>query len=266
MAIVLVGALIIFGVTKMVSTDRSYKDLVREMKSKTFGNRWIAAYELSKRINSSKVPEEDIPWLIENLEEVYQGAKDPRTKEFIVVAMGALNRPETIEFQHKVLDVNDGKLNFHALVALGNMKNPVGADWEKVMKFLSSPDAGLQQAAILALATHKVLAAKQDISVFLTSPSRSLKYASALALINYKDERALPVLNEILLIPTKDRQVKDTAELDANEVVGLKLNILHAVQREKWNSVNDTLQKLAANNDNKKVSLKAQEVLKLLKN
>jgi len=30
-AIVLVGALIIFGVTKMISTDHSYKDLVNEI-------------------------------------------------------------------------------------------------------------------------------------------------------------------------------------------------------------------------------------------
>src|SRR5690606_15943635 len=88
--IVLVGALIIFGVTKMLSADRSYKDLVRELHSKTFGNRWVAAYELSKLISSSQIPEEDVPWLIANLTELYKGAQDSRTRDFIVVAMGAL--------------------------------------------------------------------------------------------------------------------------------------------------------------------------------
>ena len=47
-AIVLVGVLIVFGVTKMLSTERTHRDLIREMHSKTFGNRWVAAYELSK--------------------------------------------------------------------------------------------------------------------------------------------------------------------------------------------------------------------------
>ena len=37
-AIVLIGSLIIFGVTKMLQTDRGYRDLVRELHSKTFGN------------------------------------------------------------------------------------------------------------------------------------------------------------------------------------------------------------------------------------
>src|SRR5690606_8381485 len=90
-AIVLVGALIIFGVTKMLSADRSYKDLVREMHSKTFGNRWIAAYELSKLISSSNIPTEDIPWLVGNLSELYHSAQDNRTRDFIVVALGALD-------------------------------------------------------------------------------------------------------------------------------------------------------------------------------
>jgi Sec-independent protein translocase protein TatA len=79
-AIVLVGALIIFGITKMLSTERSYKDLVQEMQSKTFGNRWIAAYELSKQIISEQIPEEEKPWLVENLADIYKNTPDPRTK------------------------------------------------------------------------------------------------------------------------------------------------------------------------------------------
>ena len=69
-AIVLIGSLIIFGVTKMLTTDRGYKDLVRELHSKTFGNRWIAAFELSKVISANGVPEDEVPWLVENLEDL----------------------------------------------------------------------------------------------------------------------------------------------------------------------------------------------------
>jgi hypothetical protein len=37
-AIVLVGALVIFGINKMLTTERTYKDLVGELNSKTFGS------------------------------------------------------------------------------------------------------------------------------------------------------------------------------------------------------------------------------------
>ena len=89
LAIVLIGSLIIFGITKMLQNDRGYKDLVRDLHSKTFGNRWVAAFELSKVISSKSV-KEDIPWLIENLDDLYESAVDTRTKNFIIVALGSL--------------------------------------------------------------------------------------------------------------------------------------------------------------------------------
>src|SRR5690606_19382039 len=89
-ATVLVGALIIFGVTKMLSTGKNHRDLIEEMNSKTFGNRWVAAYELSKFLASERIPKEDMPWVIENLAHVYTGTIDPRTRNFVVLALGSL--------------------------------------------------------------------------------------------------------------------------------------------------------------------------------
>ena len=53
-AIILVGALIVFGVMKLLSNERSHRDLINELHSKTFGNRWVAAYELSKVLSTTK--------------------------------------------------------------------------------------------------------------------------------------------------------------------------------------------------------------------
>lgn len=89
-AIVLVGGLIIFGVTKMLSSGKNHRDLIDEMNSKTFGNRWVAAYELSKFLASSKIPKEDMPWVIENLSKVYRETVDSRTRNFVVLALGSL--------------------------------------------------------------------------------------------------------------------------------------------------------------------------------
>ena len=93
LAIVIVGALIIFGVTKMLSSGKNHRDLIEEMNSKTFGNRWVAAYELSKFLASSKIPKEDMPWVIENLSKVYYESVDARTRNFVVLALGSLKNP-----------------------------------------------------------------------------------------------------------------------------------------------------------------------------
>ncbi len=265
-AIVLVAALIIFGVTKMVSTERSYKDLVREMNSKTFGNKWIAAYELSKQITASQIPQDEMPWLITNLREVFESAKDLRTKEFIVVAMGALRNPDTSEFLLNSLKEKDGKINFHALVALGNIKPPLILDWAPVEAFLGSKDKGLQQTAMLALATHKVVSAQAKIRPFLKHDEQTLRYSAALGLLNFQDEEALPVLKEILLIKTLGENRQIEGPLNGNDVLGLKLNILDLVRKSGWTKLNSTFQKMIDQKDNKKVSLRAEEVLKLLKN
>lgn len=133
-AIIVVGALIIFGVTKMLSTDRSYKDLVNELHSKTFGNRWIAAYELSKQISTKRIPVEDVPWLVSNLSDVYSEAVDPRTRDFIIVALGALKSELALPLILKGLEDKDPNVKFHSMVALGNMPENFQIDWERVIR------------------------------------------------------------------------------------------------------------------------------------
>lgn len=81
-AIILVAGLIIFGASKLLFTERSYKDLVYEMRSKTFGNRWVAAFELSKVLASSTIPKEEIPELLQELSEIYKTSQDPEPKIF----------------------------------------------------------------------------------------------------------------------------------------------------------------------------------------
>ena len=118
---------------------------------KLLGNRWVAAFELSKLISSSQIPKEEIPWLITNLKEIYSGAKDPRTRQFTVVAAGALQNETSSEFYLRLaLNDEDEKVRFHAIVALGNM--PRGVPFSArtaVLAYLDSKDNGIVQAAAL---------------------------------------------------------------------------------------------------------------------
>ena len=270
-AIVLVGALIIFGVTKMVSTDRSYKDLVREMQSKTFGNRWVAAYELSKLISAKQIPSEEIPWLIENLSDIYDSSKDSRTKDFIVASLGALEHPKALNLLDKVVATSEKKMegdaHFYALAALGNYSKDIKFDWDKVITFLDSDDEGLQQAAILALANHRVPQAQSRLEKFLNHETLGLRYSAAMGLIYYKSQKALPELRRILLRSPPQMKKGERAEtaFGPNDLQALRLNILHVLRSEKWTALNDVLRRLTKNEANKKLALRSQEILNQLK-
>lgn len=269
-AIVLVGALIIFGVTKMLSSERSYKDLVNELQSKTFGNKWVAAYELSKQINSSQIPEAEYPWLIQNLTEAYKGAVDPRTKGFIVAAMGSLKTDLALPmFQVSIADP-DLDVQFHTIVALANSRKGINFDWKPVLNILNLTGdeyLSIKQAAILTLATHRVLEAQVPIQKLLSDSNPLLRYSAATGLINYKDEVALPVLVNILNMSyPKSGEIVLPPALDSKQISDLKLGVLMAVKSNNWNKLNNAILDMAQKDQDTSLALKAKELLKELKN
>ncbi len=263
-AIVLVGALIIFGVTKMLSSGKDHRDLIEEMNSKTFGNRWVAAYELSKFLASSKIPKEDMPWVIENLSKVYYESVDSRTRNFVVLALGSLNNPLSLNVLNKALEDQDPQVKFNAVVALGNMdKNPT-IDLAKVEAlFQQNEDVGLKQVALFTLASHQYPKTEELALPLLTSEEKTMRYAAATVLIHYKRPEAIPVIAEISQLKYDN---KTPGELNGAQVEGLKTNMLEQIEKSKWNELTGIVEKLEANDGNIRVETKAKLVLKVLKN
>lgn len=262
-AIILVGALIIFGVTKMLSTDRSYKDLVRELHSKTFGNRWVAAYELSKLISTSQIPEEDIPWLVGNLNELYKAAQDARTRDFIVVAMGALDSDLTLPLLAHAINDQDSNVRFHAIVALSGSELGVRLNRATILNLLDLEDEAVKQAAIFALAMHQIPEAEEKFVTLHNESPVSIRYAAATALIAYKNLAARETLEEILSMSSRP-----SADAAFNEikVVGLKVNILKALRKYQWNVLNELIERLLLVEQNLTVVSEMRETLNELKN
>jgi hypothetical protein len=266
-AIVLVGALIIFGVTKMLSSERSYRDLVDELQSKTFGNKWVAAYELSKQINSSQIPREEFPWLIQNLSEAYKNSIDPRTRGFIVAAVGSLRSEIGAPLIESAFSDQDSEVRFHAVVSLANLPKGSLFNFSPVMEILKGKDDLLKQVAILALATHKVESAKQLIADLLQDSNPLIKYSAATALINFNDERTLPTLREILKLEYPKNGTKVVPpSLDIKQTSDLKIGVLSAIEKNKWNKLNDAILELSLNDPDPSIALKAKDVLNMLKN
>ena len=265
-AIVLIGALIVFTLSKMLSSERSYKDLVDELHSKTFGNKWVAAYELSKQINNSQIPEAEYPWLVANLTEAYKESIDSRTRGFIIAAVGSLKNSETLPLITVALKDSSPEVKFHAIVALSNLPKGIHMDWSVVTEFILSDDDLLKQAAVLTLATHHVNEALPLIRSVLQNSNSLLKYSAANALINFQDEAAIPTLKEILELnyPAKTERVAPP-RLDAEQIADLKLSILLSLQKNNWKKLNDSVLVLSEKDQNSAISLKAKEVLNFLK-
>ena len=259
-AIILIAGLIIFGASKLLFSERSYKDLVSEMSSKTFGNRWIAAFELSKLLASSSIPQNEIPALVEDLTQIYKTTDDVRTKDFLIVAIGTLKNESSLPLLAFVLkNEKDPNILFHAIIALGNMPPGIAFDFKSLIGFLDSPDVALNQAAILALASHQVSEANPKIETFLTSQELSLKYSSAIALIHLKNPKVILVINEIF-------DLKTHKGFTPEQIAGLKLNALNEIQKIRWEEFKNKVDFLSRNEENLMVKAKALEFLNQLNN
>ena len=263
-AIVLVGAFIIFGVTKMLSSGKDHRDLIEEMNSKTFGNRWVAAYELSKFLASSKIPKEDLPWVIENLSKVYYESIDARTRNFVVLALGSLNNPLSLNVLNKALEDQDPQVKFNAVVSLGNMAKDVTIDLTKVEALLQQEeDPGLKQVALFTLASHQYPKTEALALPLLNSSEKTLRYAAATVLIGFKNPAAIDTINEISALGYDNRT---PGELNGAQVEGIKTNLLENIEKSKWNDLLRIVEKMEASDGNVRVQTKAKQVLKVLKN
>lgn len=263
-AIVLVGALIIFGVTKMLSSGKNHRDLVEEMNSKTFGNRWVAAYELSKFLAAQKIPAEDMPWVIENLSNVYKDSVDSRTRNFVVLALGSLNNPLSLKVLNAALEDQDPQVKFNAVVSLGNMSKGSDIQWDKVEALLQQDqDLGLKQVTLLTMAAHQRPNTEEEALSLLKSPERTIRYAAATVLIQNKNREAIPLLEEILNLRY---DVAKAGELNGAQVESLKVNVLENLEKSKWNDLSAVVKKVEQDDTNVRVTTKAKQVLKVLKN
>lgn len=270
--LILGAVLIIYGVTKMLSSERNYQDLLQEMRSKTFGNKWVAAYELSKVINSSQIPESEMPQLLTDLKEIYESTDDVRTQEFIVATAAKINHPLALTIIHMGLDHVSPKIKFHGVVALGNRPGNI-VDLglrQKLIQMLKTEDEVLQQAIILVLGVHIFEEGREILRPFLQSPSRMIRYAAATSLMGIQEAEALPFLQEILLLPPAPMGPKENKILKNGlnniQIANLKINVLKSYQKRPWEKLNPTLERVADFESNEAVKIIAKEILIQLKN
>lgn len=258
LAVVLVGILVIFGVTKMLANNQTHRELVKELRSKTFGNRWVAAFELSKLVAGQKIPKTEVPQLVEDLADLYQKTPDLRTRNFIVIALGSLKHPKTLPTLELAAGDPDPEISFNAIVSLGNLPPEIIPDWSKLVPKLESPDEGIRHAAVLALASKKAPMAQELIEPKLNDPAISVRYGAALALVPYHSPVAAPLIQKILMMETHP-------QFNNIKLQKIQLNLISAIGREGWMAFRPHLETLAKKTRDLRVETTAKKALNLLK-
>jgi HEAT repeat protein len=203
---------------------------------------------------------------VENLTLAYKDSVEPRTRGFIIAALGALRTELALStFQLALQDI-DTDVKFHAVVSLANQNKGIVFNWAATIELLKSKEAILRQASTLALATHQVPEAETPIRGLLRDENVTVRYAAATGLIAFKDEVAKDTLVEILSLkyPAASERVAPPA-LDVKQITDLKLSVLITLEKYNWKILNNTILEVAEMDSNLSVATKAKEVLNLLK-
>lgn len=272
--IVLLSIVLVAGITRMLSTEKGYVNLVEELSDKTFGNRWVAAFELSKYLASSQIPKEDIPWLENKLMDIYKNSSnDPRTRNFLILAAGSLRGSDSLKLLEIALEDSDQEVLFAAVSSLANFTTiPNSFNWNRVLEIAKGEilkDEVLQQTAIVVLTHHEkevvIPLLKENI---LKSESKNLKDVSAIALMHFNLWDGFNRIEQLLKMNYNQDQnaIEQSLNVEAN-----KINVIQAAKAliEKNISLPQSFLSILAdvekNDQNVQVKTRAKEVLLMLK-
>jgi HEAT repeat protein len=205
-----------------------------------------------------------MPWVIENLSQVYRESVDARTRNFVVLALGSLNNPLSLPVLNTALEDQDPQVKFNAVASLGNMSQGSAIDWTKLEALLNQEtDPGLRQVALLTIAAQKRPNTQEKALSFLNSSEKTLRFAAAIILTNFHDKNAVPVLEEIF---GQRYDVSKAGELNGAQIEGIKVNALENIEKSKWNDLTKMVETVESQDTNVRVTTKAKQVLKVLKN
>jgi HEAT repeat protein len=210
---------IFFLGTLALQHPKSASQYLEELKSDSTSRRWQAAYELSRMLNQGEKIQFDEA-LRAQLVQTFADSKkdDPRIRQYLALVLGRLKESSAVAVLSDGVHDDNADVRIYSLWALGNIEDPKGG--EAAMAALSDTDATVQRMAVGALSAMRYAPAKFPLEKNLESPNTALKYDSAVALARLKDEKAIPVLLEMLDLKStepKDAELVQSAKIAAVE-------------------------------------------------
>ena len=198
---VCVAVFVIFGLVAGESKGpKDYLDLVR---TGSANQRWQAAFELAKELQAKKDPALAEPAFAALLLDTFGQAKndDPRVRRYLALALGRLGNPSAVPVLLETVAApagaeDDAETRIYAMWALGAIGDEAAVP--ELVRLASDADPGIRKSALHALGAFATDDARRTLAAGLDDAVEDVRWNAALGLARQKDERAAPVLLQML--------------------------------------------------------------------
>ena len=198
---VCVAVFVIFGL--VAGESKGPKDYLNEVRTGSANQRWQAAFELAKELQAGKDPALADPAFAALLLDTFTQAKtdDPRVRRYLALALGRLGNakavPVLLETVAAPTDAEgDAETRIYAVWALGAIGDEAAVPG--LVHLAGDTDAGLRKSALHALGAFATDDARRTLAAGLDDAVEDVRWNAALGLARQKDERAAPVLLQML--------------------------------------------------------------------
>lgn len=208
--------------TLALQHPKTAEQYLQELKSDSTSKRWQAAFELSRMLSQGEKIQFDDN-LRGQLVQTFTEAKkdDPRIREYLALVLGNLKEKTAVPVLSEAIQDESNDVKIYSLWALGNIEDPAGGP--AALQGMSDPDLEVQRMAVGAVSSLKYAPARFALEKNLTSDSQGLRYDSAVALARLKEEKAIPILMDMLKLKADGGpgdQIIESAKLAAIEGAG----------------------------------------------
>lgn len=181
---------------------------LEELRGDSTEKRWQSAYELSRMLAQGETIQFDDKLKGELVDAYVAGKKDdPRLRQYLALVLGHLKVASAVSALADGVGDDSQDVKIYSLWALGNIGDPAGG--EAALGALAVNDPAVECMAAGALGSMRYAPAKYPLEKKLESDNDDLRYDSAVALARLKDEKAVPVLMEMLTLKPTGKPEKD---------------------------------------------------------
>lgn len=198
---VCVAVFVIFGL--VAGESKGPKDYLNQVRTGSANQRWQAAFELAKELQAKKDPGLAEPAFATLLLDTFVQAKtdDPRVRRYLALALGRLGDASAVPVLLETIAAPEGgdgdpETRIYAVWALGAIGDPKAVP--ELVRLAGDPDAGLRKSALHALGAFATDDARLALVAGLGDAVEDVRWNAALGLARQKDERAAPVLLQML--------------------------------------------------------------------
>jgi len=254
-AIVAVALGIFLLGTFFLQHPKTAEQYLRELKSDSTSRRWQSAYELSRMLAQGEKIQFDSNLRAELVRTFDESQKDdPKLREYLALVLGHLKEKTAVPALSRAIHDESVDVRVYSLWALGNIEDPLGGP--AALEALSDQDTGVRRMAVGALSALRFEPARFALEKNLEDTAhQALRYDSALALARLKDEKAIPVLLEMM-------ELKASGGAGDEIIQSAKLSAIEGYKELGDKRLKEKTTDLSKNDPDLKVREAAMEALK----